>query len=470
MAENMKKFLDQQGVTVLWGKIAAKVKADIEAESALRVAAEQKIAGDLSALDTRVGVLPETTTATNVVEYINKKTADIASGEAMTQLAARVAVNEGDIATIKGDYLTSVDEAALTKAINDEAARADAAEKANAAAIKAVSDDYLKAADKTELANATTAVSDRVGVIEGDYLKAEHKTALENAIALKADATALAQEVTDRENAVSGLQTQIDTIMSNPDAEGAINSINEFTQYVKDHGEIAEGFRTSIANNAKAIEDEAAAARAAEGALSGRLDTLEAIDHEAYIAADTALENKLNAEIAKKADAEAMTTALAGKASTDELKAVSDVANAAATKTYVDEELAKKATVEALNGVSAVANAAAVKTEVEAALALKADASALEAEVTARQNAVKANSDAIAAIKDHATVDSFADVVAELAKKQDTIPANTYDLHGAAAQALIDANAHTDAEFAKITALSEVEIQAAIDAASNPAV
>jgi hypothetical protein len=384
----------------------------------------------------------------------------------MTKLTARVAANEGDIATIKGDYLTSVDEAALTKAINDEVARADAAEKANAAAIKDVSDAYLKAADKTELANATAAVSDRVGIIEGDYLKAEHKTALEGAIALKADATALAKEVTDRENAVSGLQTQIDTIMSNPDAEGAINSINEFTQYVKDHGEIAEGFRTSIANNAKAIEDEAAAARAAEGALSGRLDTLEAIDHEAYIAADTALENKLNAEIAKKADAEAMTAALAGKASTGELEAVSAVANAAAAKTYVDAELAKKATVEALNGVSAVANAAAVKTEVEAALALKADASALEAEVAARQNAVKANSDAIAAIKDHATVDSFADVVAELAKKQNTIPANTYDVYGSAAQALIDANAHTDAEFAKISALSTAEIEAAIASAT----
>ena len=36
-----------------------------------------------------------------------------------------------DSAAIKGDYLTSVDEAALTKAINDEAARADAAEKVN---------------------------------------------------------------------------------------------------------------------------------------------------------------------------------------------------------------------------------------------------------------------------------------------------------------------------------------------------
>ena len=51
------------------------------------------------------------------------------------------------------------------------------------------------------------------------------------------------------------LQTQINTIMNNPDAEGAINSINEFTQYVKDHGEIAEGFRTDINTNKEDIAD-----------------------------------------------------------------------------------------------------------------------------------------------------------------------------------------------------------------------
>ena len=47
-------------------------------------------------------------------------------------------------------------------------------------------------------------------------------------------------------------------------------------------------------------------------------------------------------------------------------------------------------------------------------------------------------------MKDHASVDSFADVMAEIAKKQDTIPANTYDVYGAAAQALTDAKNYTD--------------------------
>lgn len=69
---------------------------------------------------------------------------------------------------------------------------------------------------------------------------------------------------------------------------------------------------------------------------------------------------------------------------------------------------------------------------------------ALEAYKTENDKAVKANADAIDAIKDDENIDSFADVVAELAKKQNTIPAETYDEYGAAAQALTDANTYTD--------------------------
>ena len=143
----------------------------------------------------------------------------------------------------------------------------------NADAIDAIEADYLKAADKTELSDAIAAEKERaegieggletrLAAVEGDYLKASDK---------------------------EDLQTQINTIMNNPDAEGAINSINEFTQYVADHGTIADGMRVDInknkediAANAKAIEDESGRADAAEKALAGRLDVLEAIDHEAY--------------------------------------------------------------------------------------------------------------------------------------------------------------------------------------------
>lgn len=58
------------------------------------------------------------------------------------------------------------------------------------------------------------------------------------------------------------------------------------------------------------------------------------------------------------------------------------------------------------------------KTENDAAVKKVSDD--LAAEVIAARAAEKANSDAIAAIKDDANIDSFADVVAELAKKQNT--------------------------------------------------
>lgn len=51
------------------------------------------------------------------------------------------------------------------------------------------------------------------------------------------------------------LQDQINTILSNPDAEGAINSITEFTAYINEHGEIAEGFRADIDANTKALDN-----------------------------------------------------------------------------------------------------------------------------------------------------------------------------------------------------------------------
>jgi chromosome segregation ATPase len=41
--------------------------------------------------------------------------------------------------------------------------------------------------------------------------------------------------------------------MSNPDAEGAINSINEFTQYIAEHKPVAEAFRTDINKNKEDI-------------------------------------------------------------------------------------------------------------------------------------------------------------------------------------------------------------------------
>lgn len=92
---------------------------------------------DVDALTEKVGDLPEGATATTVVGYVDEKVAASKSEvdgtiEALTE---RVGTAEGDIATIKGDYLKGADKtelaediAANTKAVEDEAARAAAKE------------------------------------------------------------------------------------------------------------------------------------------------------------------------------------------------------------------------------------------------------------------------------------------------------------------------------------------------------
>lgn len=231
--------------------------------------AEAKAAGDaaqadVNALEEYVGVIPEGATATNVIAYVQEKTAGIATSENLQELTNRVAQAETDIDNIEKDYLKAADKEDLQGKIDK-----------NAEDIKAVTDDYLKGADKTKI---------------------------EGKIALKADQSALDAEIERATGVEESLQNQINTIMNNPDAEGAINSINEFNQYVVDHGTIADGMRTDINKNKDDIAAMDTAYKAADTAMSGRLDALEAIDHDAYVAADTALENKLNGEIAKKAD------------------------------------------------------------------------------------------------------------------------------------------------------------------------
>lgn len=81
--------------------------------------------------------------------------------------------------------------------------------------------------------------------------------------------------------------------------------------------------------------------------------------------------------------------------------------------------------------------AALEKADTDNLAAAKAHAEEKIAELNITQYAKQADLDdtnaAIDAIKDHADVDSFADVMAKIAEKQDIIPENTYDVHGAAA-------------------------------------
>ena len=284
---------------------AKKAGDDAAAAAGVAQAAADKAQGEVDALEAYVGTIPAGATATDIVGYVQEKTAGIATEGAMTELGNRVTVVEGDVATIKGDYLKGADKTELegkiteaNTAVATEKARAEGIEAGLRTDIDAVKGDYLKGADKTELQGNIDVVAEDVADIVADYLKAADKTELNNAIALKADKTYVDEKVEALNGVDESLQNQINTIMSNPDAEGAINSINEFTAWVAEHGTIADGMRTDINKNKDDIAAEVKRAGEAEAALAGRLDTLEAIDHDAYIAADTALKNELDGDIA----------------------------------------------------------------------------------------------------------------------------------------------------------------------------
>ena len=111
-----------------------------------------------------------------------------------------------------------------------------------------------------------------------------------------------------------------------------------------------------------------------------------------------------------------------------------------AIQTHVEAADAKYETIEnvsLLSGQIDTKVAALEKADTDNLAAAKAHAETKIAELNITQYAKQASLDetnaAIDAIKDHADVDSFADVMAKIAEKQDIIPENTYDAHGAAA-------------------------------------
>lgn len=190
------------------------------------------------------------------------------------------------------------------------AAAVKAEEDARKEAVKGVQDEVDAVEGRMDTAEG------KITALETESAKHAIKTEVEGALALKADKSAVDEMYTNDQidaailvetnrakGVEEGLQTQINTIMSNPDAEGAINSINEFTAYVNEHKPIAEAFRTDInknkediAANAKAITDEVARAGAAEEELSGRIGTLETNANN-YVGADATLKAELQKEI-----------------------------------------------------------------------------------------------------------------------------------------------------------------------------
>ncbi len=332
---DLKKFLDKQGVSTLWSKIAEKVAAEAEARDAAiaaAVAAEaearqsaldaanlliQDNASDIADLDAKVGVIPADRTETNLVDFINKKAEE----------------------TLQAASGNSTETAASVKA------QLDAYKTANDAAVA------LKAA-QTDV------------------------DAIEERVAANEDAIEVLNGTADVEGSVDAkVAAAVAALMENPDE--TLNSIKELVTWTQDHAEDALEMSNNVSANATAIA--ALQALVGEDAVADQIAAAIAEALNLDGAAKYALATDLAAAIERVADIEA-----------DYLKA--------ADKTELADAIALKADATALEAVKATADAAAVKSDVDAALALKAAQADLDAEIALARAAEKANADAIAAI------------------------------------------------------------------------
>ena len=331
-----------------------------------------KVQDAVDALDEKVGALPEGADATSVVDYIDKKTANIASDETVGALADRVTQAETDIDNIEKDYLKAADKEELAgniqevaTAVQTEKERAEGVEGGFETRIKAIEDDYLKAADKKELqdqitenANAITLLTDGVDAEKVDGVKdlinyveehgtevtgmkediadnasaiegvagrmttAEGKiTAVEGAVATKAEAQALTDAVSALEEADAGQVERIAALEAKF-GEGEGNVEDMIATAKQEAIDTAAGDATTKANtaesNAKKHADDL------NTAMNTRVEALEAIDHTHA--------NQAELDKVAEGDVEKWNTA-AGKAH--------EHANAAELAKVVDGDVAK---------------------------------------------------------------------------------------------------------------------------------
>lgn len=288
-----KAYTDELRPTIAQAGNAA-VNAGTQAANANRLAGQANAAAeaaqaDVDALKAYVGTFTHDT-AKSVVEYINAKTAGIATDAALEELTNRVTNAEGAIDAIEADYLKKADKEELAGAV---------ALKADKTALDAVSEVANAAVKKADYNVKVKALDDEDARIAG-------------LVASEAEARAEADE--DFEVRIAAMEAFFEGAAAD-EGEGenlknALDTLKEIQDFATGEGAAAAEMLESIAANTKAIEDMDKAYKAADEALDGRLDVLEAIDHEAYKAADTALKGELEGKINAKADASALTEAV----------------------------------------------------------------------------------------------------------------------------------------------------------------
>lgn len=281
-------------------------KAQEAADKAQEAADKAQEAADqaqdeVDALETYVGTIPTTSQSKDIIQYIQEKTSGIASDQALQELTGRVAENERDILAIEGKLvdIESTVVAEISAEVAAEKERAEGIESGLDSRIKAVEDDYLKAADKTELTGAiatakqeaidailggavdedfdtlkevsewilsdttgAAALQTDVATIKADYLKSTDKTELEGKITAASNAAGTAQTAADKaQGEVDALEEVVETLSGVVDTKAAAADLTALTGRVT----TAEGEIDTLQSEMDAVEAKAAAN---EGAIA----------------------------------------------------------------------------------------------------------------------------------------------------------------------------------------------------------
>ena len=218
-------------------------------------------------------------TAKTVVEYINAKTDGIATSGNLEALAGRVTTVEGDVATIKANYLDGDDKTELEGKINakaDQTALDEVAGVANAAVAKADYDVKVAAleAEDARIAGLVSAEAERAAGVESG-LKGRIET-------MEAFWAAAQADETDK---------------------NVIDTLKEIQDYISSDETGAANMLAAIEANEKAIEDMDTAYKAADETLQGNIDTLTGVvngkvaqgDFDTLSGKVTAAEGKISA-------------------------------------------------------------------------------------------------------------------------------------------------------------------------------
>ena len=266
---DLKKFLDQAGVSTLWTKVAEEVKK-VDDKAAANAAALEAQAGKIQTMEGQIAALEAGTYDDSEVRGL---IADNKAAHEANTAAIEVLNGAADVAGSVANTATSVAAAKVAEIV----AGADA----NFDTLKEIADWILNdTTGAADMANDIAALQGLVGdkAVATQIAEAIAAEGLDK-YALAADLTALADRVKALEDAGYQNAEQVGSAI-----DAKIAALNLATTYE------AKGAAATAESNAKAYTDEK------NTAMNARVAVLEAIDHSKYEAAGAAAQALIDAK------------------------------------------------------------------------------------------------------------------------------------------------------------------------------